>query len=179
MRLKTMTAVLLATAALLPSCKTTEANYREAYEKTVAARNADQALDSTIYGAHRRQMTATTVETADGAVEVRVQLVRVAEGGGGIPENLKRFNVVVGQFKQIFNARSLRNRIADKGYPGAFVVETSEPFYFVVAASYHDATESSTAVELFKHKRLNSMKEPCPFILDATARRRQTTSPKK
>ncbi len=157
---------------MLFSCKTTEENYREAYQKTIAARNEDAALDSTIYGVQRRQMQSATVTTPAGPVEVRRHVVRVTEGGGGIPEKLHQYNVVVGQFKQLFNAKSLRDRLADGHYPTAFVVETAEPYYYVVLQSFDDAAEASAALNEFKTKKVIAMREPCPFILDATARRK-------
>lgn len=164
--------VLALPVIFLSGCKTTEENYRAAYEKTMAARQEGEDLDDTIYGRERRQMKSATVDTPDGPLEVRSQLVRVTEGGGGIPENLKRFNVVAGQFKQLFNATSLRERLVAGGYPGAFVVETAEPYYYVVAASYADASEAAEALEELGKKSPVTMKEPCPFILDATTRKR-------
>lgn len=167
---------LIAAAAviLVVSCKTTEANYRAAYEKTMAARAEQDSIEDTIYG-QRRQMQQRTVDTPDGRVEVKAQFVRVTEDGGGIPENLRQYSVVVGQFKQLFNAKSMRNRLADSGYPGAFVVETGEPYYYIVLASFSDAAQAAEALEKFKAKPAISMKEPCPFILDAGGRRRPTT----
>lgn len=153
------------------ACKTSEANYRAAYEKTIAARQADEALDSTIYGDYRRQMSTRTVKAGDGReVEVRTQPVRVTPNSGALPENLKRYNVAVGQFKQLFNARSLRNRLADAGYPEAMVLETGEPYYYVVAGSYSDAGEAADALAAFEKAAPIAMKVPLPFILDATAR---------
>lgn len=162
-----------ALALILPglqSCKTTEANYRQAYEKAIARDDDDMPLDSTVYGTQRNAATRV-IETPDGPVEVRAKLVRITEGGGGIPEKLHRFNVVAGQFKQRFNAISMRDRLADAGYPGAFVVETAEPYYYIVVASCSDAAEAAREAEQFKNAGVITMREPCPFILDATARR--------
>lgn len=173
-----LAAVAALTLPCLFSCKTTEANYREAYMKTIAARNEDAALDSTIYGRERRQMQSVTVNTSAGQVEVRRHMVRVTDGGGGFPEKLHRYNVVVGQFKQLFNAKSLRERLVDANFPSAFVVETAEPYYYVVLSSFDDAAEASKALDAFKAKKAISMREPCPFILDATVRRQAPTKHK-
>jgi len=162
--------VILASVAL-SSCKTTEANYRAAYEKTMAARDSVDALDDTIYGKERRRGGTKTVETSAGNIEVNIRLVKVTDQGGGTSENLRRYNVVAGQFKQKFNAMSLRNRLADGGYPGAFVVETSEPYYYIIVGSYPTAEEAVKALEALKSSGEKSIRPPCPFILDATARR--------
>ena len=167
-----LTATALTAVPLLSGCHTSEENYRAAYEKTVAARAESDSLEHTIYGAERRRLVTAQVETPDGPVEVRRQLVRVTDGGGGINENLHQYNVVVGQFKQLFNAKSLRERLVDMGYPGAFVVETGEPFYFIVLDSFDDVAEASHALEAFRSSGKIAMKEPCPFILDASRRRR-------
>lgn len=156
---------------MLASCKTTEANYRAAYEKTMAAKQENPDLDSTIYGTVRRQMNVRTIETAGGPVEIKTQLVRVTKDGGGVNENLKQYNVVAGQFKQIFNAKSFRNRLADNGYPAAFVVETAEPYYYIIAGSYADVNAAAKAIEELRKDSPIDLKDPCPFILDATARK--------
>lgn len=170
--------LILAAATCVVGCKTSEANYRAAYEKAVAARSSDEDIDSTIYGEVRRQMTTQTVNMPDGrSVQVCSQFVRVTEGGGGIPENLKQFNVVAGQFKQLFNAKSLRDRLTDLGYPGAFVVETAEPYYYVVAGSYPTLLSATDALEELRRKSPVAMKAPLPFILDAA--RARANAPKR
>lgn len=170
MKLSRIFIFAIVSALALTACKTTEANYRQAYERTVAARAEQDSIEQTIYGRERRNMTERTVSTPTGDVAVRTQMVRVTENGGGIPENLRRYCVVVGQFKQLFNATSMRNRLADSSFPSAFVVETSEPYYFVVAASFSDVSQAAEELEKIKKNMKIKTKAPCPFILDATAR---------
>lgn len=163
--------LLALTIGMFGGCKTTEANYRAAYEKAIAGRDSSDNIDATVYGNVRRQKSTKTVVTDRGDVEVTTQLVRVTADGGGFPEMLKRYNVVAGQFKQKFNAISLRNRIADEGWPGAFVVETGEPYYYVVAVSEADFNTAVHALNDMKANMPQGVRAPCPFILDATARR--------
>ncbi|MDE5632673.1 MAG: SPOR domain-containing protein [Muribaculaceae bacterium] len=170
--MKKMTVVLCVAALLATACKTSEANYRAAYEKTMEARRAEQSVDSTVYGGVRRQDNTRSVEVEQGvSTDVRVQHVRVTEGGGGINENLRRYGVVVGQFKQRFNAISLRNRLVDAGYPAAFVVETAEPYYYILLGSYSELPEAYAAMKSFEAKPAIAMKEPLPFILQASGRK--------
>lgn len=164
---------LIVSALLVPalfSCKTTEENYRAAYEKTVEGREESQELESTIYGANRRGMAETTISTAKGKVNVRRQRVRITEGTASSQNALKQYNIVVGQFKQVFNAKSLRDRLAELGYPEAFVAETSEPYYYIIVASYGEATEAADALAEIKAKKPIPMKAPLPFILEAVGR---------
>lgn len=162
-------------AVAVSSCKTTEANYRAAYEKAIAGQDGDDAadLDDTIYGQARKPMDHSTVALAGGGTaDVAVHIVRVTEGGGGTNERLHRYNVVVAQFKQRFNAISYRDRLADNGAPSAFVVETAEPYYYVVLSSHDSLEAAAEALKAYAGKTVIAPKKPCPFILDATARRR-------
>ena len=104
-----------------------------------------------------------------GSVDVYTQHVRVTDEGGGIPENLHRYSVVVGRFKQKFNAVSMRNRLADGGFPAAFVVQTAEPYYFVLIGSYRELPEAVAAMNTIPEGKIH-MKAPLPMILDATRR---------
>lgn len=169
---KTLIRFLLCVITLgaFSACRTTEANYREAYQKALEARRNAAAVDSAVYGEIRRQMDMRTITLADGRqIEVMGLPVRVSEDGGGINENLRRYNVVVGRFKQFFNANSLRRRFADSSLPGAFVVETAEPYYYVIASSWNTPAEAQDALQALP-QGLN-LKAPLPFILDATVRR--------
>ena len=167
--------IIAVSALIVPtlfSCKTTEANYRAAYEKTIAGREESGAVDSTIYGAQRRSMETVTLNTPDGDVEVRRQMVRITEEGGGSEEKLHRYNVVVRQFKQLFNAKSMRGRLAEGKYPSAFVIETAEPYYYVVIASYDDVSEARKALDEVRSSGNIVMREPLPFILEGIRRHR-------
>lgn len=159
---------------ILGGCRTTEANYRAAYEKAKAAKADEDPIDSTIYGYQRRQMTAVAVQTPDGTVEVQALPVRLTTVDGVLPQQFHRYNVVVAQFKQIFNARSMRERLVDElGYPGAIVLESAEPYYYVAVRSVDTPSEANAIVKtLIKEARI-PMKEPCPFILDAIVKRRK------
>lgn len=154
--------------AVLGSCKTTEANYRAAYERAVSGRDSLATIESTVYGAHRRSMGSRVFVMGADTFEVRSQRVRVTDGGGGITENLRPFNVVVGQFKQLFNARSMRERLADNGYPSAFVVETAEPYYYVVLSSHNEQAAAAAALRDIPASFPVAIKPPLPFILQTS-----------
>lgn len=170
---KILTALLaVMLAASFYSCKTNQANMNDAYTKAMAGRDDDLGLDETIYSRERKQMKHGSMMVNGEEVPVSSQWVKVTADGGGINENLKRYNVVVGQFKQKFNAKSMRERLIENGYPGAFIVQTGEPYYFVVAASYSEAPE---AVEMLRKVTADTslkMKSPLPFILEPPQFRR-------
>ena len=149
------------------SCKTSEEAYRAAYEKAVAGREDADPLEGTVYGAARRPMDTRLAVTGTDTAEVVVHRVRVTEGGGGEAEWLHSYNVVVGRMKQRFNALSLRERLTDEGYPRAFVVETAEPYYYIVVGSYD--SEAAAVAECARLRRGADfpvpLRAPLPFIL--------------
>lgn len=152
------------------SCKTSEKNYREAYERAMAGRETGESpIDGTVYAA-QRQMGLNKFVMAGDTFDVYSTRVSVTEGGGGIRENLRRYNIVVGQFKQQFNAVSMRNRLADGGYPSAFVVQTPEPYYFVILGSYSELGAAASALKQIPEQMPVAVKSPCPFLLSVTQR---------
>ena len=163
--------LMLLCLPLLWGCKTNENNYRQAYEKAVEAREAaDADLDSTIYGRARRDFAMQQLVVGKDTVDVKVQHVKVTPDGGGINESLMRYNVVAGQFKQLFTAKSMRERLFDAGYPASFVVQTSEPYYYVISSSHNDAAAAVEALRRLEADRPVGMKPPVPYILQRAGR---------
>lgn len=164
---------IFATALSFIGCKTNEKNMSNAYNIAVAARNGDDVgLDSTIYTKIRHQMKHNEMTVEGRTVDVSSQWVKVTEGGGGIKESLRRYCVVLGQFKLEFNAKSMQERLVDGGYPQAFVVQTGEPYYFVIGASFNTAPEAVNFLEKVKEDQTLKLKEPAPFILEPAQFRR-------
>lgn len=156
--------VVFIICASLVSCKTSEANYRAAYEKTVAAKDAENA-DETIYGGSRRKPSQSFMMNGTDTVFVNVKMVSPLVSEGEEKPEMRKLMVVVGQFKQKFNALSLRDRVAANGYPEAFVVQTSEPYYYIVAQSFDDVSSALAALDEIRKKAPVVMKDPVPFIL--------------
>lgn len=163
--------IYIAAAAALAmgaaSCKTSEEAYRAAYERAVAGRADEDPLEGTVYGAARRPLGTRIAIAGTDTAEVVTHRVKVTEGGGGVAEWLRPYSVVVGRMKQRFNALSMRERLVDEGYPRTFVVETGEPYYYIVAASYD--SEAEAVAECARLRRLADFPVPMrgglPFIL--------------
>lgn len=150
-------------ACCLWACKPTEKNYRAAYETAMAARLAADSIDGGV-----QPMPGSGAERAVvGGVEVGVvrEFVAVTADGGGIKEYIKRYCVVAARFKQKFNALSMRERLAESGYPGAFVVQTGAPEYFVVAGSTSDAREAAELVRRLEADTACPPQRGCPLVL--------------
>lgn len=147
------------------SCKTTEANYRAAYEKTMEARAGQEIDDDNLFGGVQRQMKSSYVVTGSDSIPVSFQYISVVADGDNTPAEMKKYNVVAGQFKQKFNAFSLCRRIKDSGWPDAFIVQTSEPYYYIVAATFDSASDAAAAMKKIRQAPPLEIKPPLPFIL--------------
>lgn len=160
-------AIFLLLTMVVTSCRTTEENYRAAYDKAIVGRDSAIAFDNTIYGRHRRNIGVQTLAGADGdTVEMRTLYVKLTEGGGGVKEWLRPYSVVVGQFKTSTNAISMRERLVDAGYSGAFVVENGEPYYFVLLSSFPTREEALAEIAAIKKSKFPfPMKDPLPYVL--------------
>ncbi len=159
-------AVIILSLASVTGCKPSEKNYRAAYETTMAAREADATdYDNTVYTRIRRQMKTGTAVVGGDTLAVNTQFVAVTPDGGCINESIKRYCVVVGQFKQVFTAKNMRERLVDAGYPGAFVVQTREPYYFVVAGAMPSLSEAAALLKRAEADSSLVMRPPLPFIL--------------
>ena len=96
---------------------------------------------------------------------MRTEYVGYTENGGASREMLKRYNVVVGQFKQVFNAREMRARLQANGYPEAFIIHTREPLYYVCTATRQSAEEAAAAFDKIRNDKSIVLRPPVPFIL--------------
>lgn len=157
---------LCAVGLVLPSCKTNEKNYREAYERATAQNDRGVTdFENTIYNRYRSQTREDRVQLGDRTVDTKIIRVKVTEDGGGIPEWLHTYSVVVGEFKQRFNALSLCRRYTDAGYPRAFLVENAEPYYYIVVGSSDNLADMVALRDSIAATSPLPLKEGFPYIL--------------
>ncbi|MDE6498415.1 MAG: SPOR domain-containing protein [Muribaculaceae bacterium] len=164
---------IIALIILVAGCRTSEANYRSAYEKAIAGRDESAPVDSTIYGVVRRQIRTTMLSTGTDTAQLRVMHISVTpdEGEKQVhPDVNTGYGVVAGQFKTLFNARSLCSRLREAGYPDAFVVQTAEPYYYVIAAWLPEGNAAVAAVKELREKTPVAMRKPLPYLLKAAGR---------
>lgn len=158
-----------AIAVIATSCKTTEANYKAAYERAVERKN--EGIDSTVYDAIRREAKPSVI-AIDGGVQLPLvtEHVSVTPDNGNTSITLKRYCIVVGKFKQIFNARSMRTRLASSGnYPDAFIVQIREPLYYVIAATADTPQDAAAALQKVRNDQTLMLREPLPWVLQPTS----------
>ena len=159
--------ILLALLLTLPACKTTEENYRRAYEKTKEREAERTPFEETIYSDIRNQAQNHTLAVGQSgdSVNVRLERVTVADGQTLPGGPMRQYNVVAGQFKQRFHANSLARRMAEKGYPDAFVIQNAEPLYYVVVLSTGTLEEAAEEFKKLQSDSPVTLLEGFPIIL--------------
>ncbi len=157
--------VVTGLSLLAVGCKTSESNYRQAYETAVQKNRESSGVDSTIYARIRNSAKTSDLVAAGDTMPMRTEYIGYTEDGGSSRESIGQYNVVVGQFKQVFNARQMRARLQGGGYDSAFIVHTREPLYYVCTAACKTPDEAAAAFGRVKSDRSIVLRAPMPFIL--------------
>ncbi len=157
--------ILVLTGAILTGCKTNENNYRQAYEAAVAQRDEAAGGDSTIYARIRNSAKVSDLVAGTDTMPMRAEYIGYTDNGGASRQTVKRYNVVVGQFKQLFNARAMRQRMIDNGYTETFIIHTREPLYYVVSATASTPEEILVEYRKVQNDKGLTLRPPVPFIL--------------
>ncbi len=157
-------AAFAAALVAFASCKPSQQAYADAYHSTIAAREAAYEADSAAYTRMHPQIPLRRVAVGTDTVSVATIRVAVTANAGGIRESLKPYSVVVGDFRQVFNARQMRERIVD-AHPAAFVVQSAAPRYYVIASSHATLPEAAAALQALSADTTLHLRAPLPFIL--------------
>ncbi len=137
------------------SCKTSEKNYRAAYESAVKADTG--GLDDLTLNKINEEKLGKKIGIGNDSVRVKSEYVRIVDNSA--PE-LMNYGVVVGQFKQIFNARKFHKRLLDTGFKPVILANRDEE-YLVIAKNCATLEEAATYV--------GNIKKNIPFPLPIEA----------
>ncbi len=167
-------------AALFVGCKPSEKHYREAYETTIKARHAgeDEYLDSVARAGMQTGGRPAIIHVGDSTLQYRVEWIRpVSEGNtttqavsGATAKPQKPFCIVVGQFKQRFNAREMCRRLQSYGYADAMIFQSSEPRYFVAADTIGSPLRTLQMLDSVKSDTRLRLKTPFPAVIQPAQR---------
>lgn len=148
------------------SCKPSEKSYREAYERTIDARRGAESeyLDSAALAAMQMQGRPQTLIVGADTLHYRVVRVSPARDAGSDAAP-GRFCVVTGRFRQIFNAKEMRQRLIAAGYDGALIVRSAEPAYYVAAISVETPEEALSGLRKVADDARLGVKSPFPWVL--------------
>lgn len=136
-----------------------------AYERAVSQREDASGIDSTIYSRIRNSAKVSDLVVGTDSMPMRAEYIGYTDKSGASRETVKKYNVVVGQFKQLFNAREMRQRMIDNGYGGTFIVHTREPLYYVVTATASTPEEILAEYRKVQNDKGLTLRSPMPFIL--------------
>lgn len=148
---------------VVSSCKTTEANYRDAYNKAVEKRTNTGDAAST--GALKEQKIPKPMCFGADTLMVRTERVSLTPDCGAGASVLKKYCVVVASFRQVFNAKSMCERLRKNGYPDAFVVNNRTDDHYVVAAATDLPSEAAKIIDAVKADASIVLKAPYPYVL--------------
>lgn len=159
--------MLCAVVFMTTGCKTNEQNYRAAYLAAKEKADESSGIENTIYDRIRREAVSSRLVTEQGdSLPVMTVAVQCTPDGFAVPDSVKRYSLVVAQFKQVFNARSLATRMRQSGsWPNAMVLQTAEPLYYVVASTASTPEEIDRDYRRLLNEKSVAMKEPFPWIL--------------
>lgn len=134
---------VIAAVGLLSSCKTTEANYRAAYD-VAKARQVEQQRDDEydedtmrLLERSRQRGESTHIVGAD-TIKVTTVFVKMTQGEH---DRVPRYSVVLNRFSQIFNAKAMCRRLRENGFPNAYIFESATPEYYVATDGSNEITE--------------------------------------
>ena len=130
--------------ALLWSCHTTEENYKASYDKAVEASRTGERGE--IYRQElEKKMKNTDVVDGDSIRMLRRGFNIVEEEKGKGTASAMKYNVVVAEFVQLFNAKSYCQRLRQEGRLEPFVVYLPrQELYCVVAKTTNDLSVAAT-----------------------------------
>lgn len=153
-----------AVCALLAGCKTNEANYRQAYE---VAKQKYENTDTVSTGSHRLQQYAQPHAVAIGTdtLMVLTEPLNAVSGEGMTSSQIKHYNVVAGRFRQIFNARQMRQRLMGAGYGATAILASPMPLYYVVTLSTDTASQAAAEVRKLEADSTLKFRDPLPFVI--------------
>lgn len=158
MRKSIIFTICLMAALLFTGCKTTEQNYHNAY--VVAKEKESSKIDPSVQQLIDNENHGLKTDFNGDSIRVKTDFVRIVEPEGA---KMPKFGVVVGSFKQVFNARMFYKRLIEKKY-SPFVVIDRDGQHFVLIQGFETREE---AAEFIKHIDKNvDFKLPIePFVL--------------
>lgn len=125
----------------LASCRTTEANYRTAYQTTKSAQSVDDedGLDENtrrLLAANRKDRQSQLIVGND-TIKVTTLFATLEQGPDSMT-SMPQYAVVANAFSQVFNAKALCKRLKEAGFTGAYIFRTATPDYYVAAGGCDD-----------------------------------------
>ena len=159
--------ILAALGLLAAGCRTTEKNYREAYEKALEKRDEGLTLEERL-AIEREQSTPESVYKGD---SIRLKAMWVNTVADTRKTAALEYSVVTGTFRQRFNANSAMERLRAGGYPEAFLLVDGDKNFIVAASTTASLDTAVSRMRALETASPIPLRPPDPFILRKAARR--------
>lgn len=155
-------ASIIVLALGVASCHSTEANYKAAYDK--AMEKHQEGVGAETYAKIQAERVRFT-EVINGD-SVRLVAMHVNE----FKDNnnpAQRYSIVVGEFKQIFNAQNYANRLQqEEGFASYVLYGGPDMKYYVVIKGFDDKEIAAAFLKGMGKKVKMKILEPLPWILE-------------
>lgn len=165
--MKKLLLTLAALGVIATGCRTTEKNYREAYEKALEKRDEGLTAEERL-ALDLELATPKSVYRGDSIPLKAVWVNTVAETS---KTAALEYNVVTGSFRQRFNANSAMERLRSGGYTGAFLLVDAEKNFIVAAATTASLDSAVGTLRALQTDPPIALRTPYPFILQKARRR--------
>lgn len=159
--IRRLTAIAAIAALALTACKTTEENYRNAYE-TAKAKRTEGLTPEEIAGIQREEAMPKTVFKGD---SIPLKGMYVKHVYGGVNNKALTYNVIVASFRQQFNAGSLMSRLRDNGYPHAVLLSDKDGRFYIGTLTTASLDSAVTALNALSTNPPLPLHSPFPYIL--------------
>lgn len=135
--------LVLVIAAALWSCHSNEKNYKESYDKSIAASRTGEKGEQ--YQQELARRTRNNYVVDGDSIRLIMDHFNITDDSTSV---IKKYNVVVAEFQQKFNAISCRDRLRKQEHKDSYVVYvSSKKIYCVVAEGYDDISVAATFVK--------------------------------
>lgn len=132
--------LMIAVVATMSACHSTEANYKESYDKAVAASRTGEKGEKYLQNIKARSQN--NYEVDGDSIRIVRNFFNIVDDDN---DKIKTYSVVVAEFQQKFNAQSYRDRLRKEEGLDAYVVYISRTHnYCVVAQGYDDISVAAT-----------------------------------
>lgn len=131
----------------------------------------EEYLDSLAKASMQTGGRPATMQVGDRTLEYRVEWIRPVTDAKSRPAaSTKPYCIMVGQFKQRFNAKEMCQRLQNDGYAHAMVFSNSEPRYFVAADTVATPEAALQMLDSVKKDSRLTLKPPFPAVMQPTQR---------
>ena len=143
---KSILFVMMGTALLFTSCKSSQSAYKQAYEKAKAQETAVTQATEPVETAPVAETPVATPAQKTVVADAPVRTEQVTSLTG----DLKDYSVVCGSFSVKTNAEGLCEQLQKGGYKAGIVKNTDKNMYRVYIGTYNTKAEALSAMAAFK-----------------------------